>query len=91
LHFKDIKLDLQNYFKISYQHLSNLLCVILDVPDVFVQVSVDVGQLDDLGGVASLEVLGDDLAEALLALAFAVLEESSKPPDSKWTHERSLS
>ena len=49
--------------------------VILDVPDVLVQVSVDVGQLDDLGGVAPLEVLGDDLAEALLSLAFAVLEK----------------
>jgi hypothetical protein len=45
---------------------------------VFVEVPVDVGELDYLGGVATLEVLGDDLAEALLPLAFTVLEIWSK-------------
>ncbi len=41
---------------------------------MFVEVPVDVGELDHLGGVATLEVLGDNLAEALLPLTFAVLE-----------------
>ncbi len=45
---------------------------------MFVEVPVDVCELDHLGGVATLEVLGNDLAEALLPLAFAVLEIWSK-------------
>jgi hypothetical protein len=43
---------------------------------MLVQVSVDVGQLDDVGGVTTLKVFADDFAETLLTLALAVLKKT---------------
>ena len=53
-----------------------LLCEFLDISEVLVQISINVGQLDDVGSVASLKVFADDFTETFLSFAFAVL----------WTH-----
>ena len=47
---------------------------ILNVSQVLVEIPVDVCQLDDVRGVAALEILGDDLAETLLSFAFTILK-----------------
>jgi hypothetical protein len=48
---------------------------LLNISEMLVQVSVDVGQLDDVGGVPTLKVFADDFAETLLTLTLAVLKK----------------
>jgi hypothetical protein len=61
--------------KFGYKKFRHLLRELLNISEMLVQVSVDVGQLDDVGGVTTLKVFADDFAETLLTLTLAVLKK----------------